>query len=92
MFRDAAAGNGASWLERGDAPAPARQKSQTARERARRVIVALYPGGVPDQATLPAKDLCERINTELKEMGLRKASPDSILRAAGRRKDRKYRK
>jgi hypothetical protein len=59
MSRGTAAHDGASSLERDDAPAPTRKKSQTARERARRVINELYPGGVPDQATLPNKSLCE---------------------------------
>jgi hypothetical protein len=84
--RDDDAGNGASLSERDGAPAPARRKSRSNRELARRVIDELYPGGLPDQATEPNGSLCERVGNKLKDLGLRNVSDDTILRAAGRRK------
>jgi 7-cyano-7-deazaguanine synthase in queuosine biosynthesis len=59
-----------------------RSKSRPAFERAQRVIEELYPDGVPDQATESNKTLCRRVSEKLKEA----VSPDTILRAAGRRK------
>jgi len=63
-----------------------RQKSQTGRERAHRVIRELYPDDVPDQATEPNANLCKRVAAKLKELGLPEVSDDTILRAAGRRR------
>jgi hypothetical protein len=57
-------------------------KSQPKYERARRVIEALYPNGVPDAATESNKKLCKRVSEALSEA----VSDDTILRAAGRRK------
>ena len=62
--------------------APPRNKSRPAFERARRVIDELYPDGVPDQATLSNKLLCDQVSKKLKES----VSPETIYRAAGRRK------
>jgi hypothetical protein len=59
-----------------------RSKSKPAFERARRAIDALYPTGVPDTATESNKKLCKRVSEKLSEA----VSPDTILRAAGRRK------
>lgn len=62
------------------------QKTQPKRQRAQRAVKALYPDGVPDQATEPNGNLCQRVGEKLKELGLRDVSNDTILRAAGRRK------
>ena len=59
-----------------------RSKSKPAFERARRAIDALYPTGVPDTATESNKKLCKRVSEKISEA----VSPDTILRAAGRRK------
>ena len=61
---------------------PNRRKSRPSFERARRVIDELYPNGVPDQATVSNKKLCQRVSEKLPEA----VSPETILRAAGRRK------
>src|SRR5262249_55401579 len=62
-------------------PSRPHQKTQTGRERAHRAIKALYPDGVPDQATEPNGNLCQRIAAWLKEMRLPAVSNDTILRA-----------
>jgi hypothetical protein len=89
MSRDDAADNGASLLERDSAPAPAparkrKRRSSPQRDRALREIGKLFPGDVPDQATLSNKCLCKLVNNSLKKQ---KVSNDTILRAAGRRPD-----
>jgi hypothetical protein len=58
-------------------------------ERAKGIIEEIYPDGPPDQATEPNAVLCRRVSDKLKAAGLRSVSDDTILRAAGRRKDRK---
>jgi hypothetical protein len=63
-----------------------RDKSRPAIERAQGVIKALYPNGMPDQATEPNAALCRRVSAKLKESKLPDVSDDTILRAAGRRK------
>jgi hypothetical protein len=63
-----------------------RRKSQPALERARRIIVELYPDGVPQQAMEPNVALCRRVSSGLKASKLLDVSDDTILRAAGRRK------
>jgi hypothetical protein len=65
------------------------RKSQPALERARGAIRELYPKGVPDQATEPNVNLCRRVSAKLNEAKLPNVSDDTILRAAGRRKERK---
>lgn len=67
-------------------PPQPRGKSRPAIERAQAAIAALYPNGVPDQATEPNATLCRRVSAELKESKLLDVSDDTILRAAGRRK------
>jgi hypothetical protein len=52
-------------------------------ERAKRVIDELYPDGVPDQATVSNKKLCQRVREKITEA----VSSDTILRAAGRRRN-----
>jgi hypothetical protein len=64
-------------------PKPARL--QPARERARGAIEGLYPNGVPDQATEPNAILCRKVNSWLKNKGMREVSDATIGRAAGRR-------
>jgi hypothetical protein len=62
-----------------------RPKAQPARDRALDAIKVLYPDGVPQQATEPNKNLCQRVAAWLKESGVPDVSDDTILRAAGRR-------
>jgi hypothetical protein len=61
---------------------PTRHKSRPSFDRAKRVIGELYPNGVPDQATVSNKKLCQRVSEKLTEA----VSSETILRAAGRRK------
>lgn len=56
------------------------------REAARKAIEALYPEGVPDQATEVNATLCRRVGAWLKDHEMSDANDDTILRAAGRRK------
>ena len=63
-----------------------REKRRPSLQRAQAAIEAAYPNGVPDQATEPNKTLCRRVSEKLTELNLPKASNDTILRAAGRRK------
>jgi hypothetical protein len=49
-------------------------------------ILELYPDGVPDQLTLPNKQLCAEVAQWLAEHGRPKLSETTIVRAAGRRK------
>jgi hypothetical protein len=77
-------GNG--WVSPPQDRLPERAKSRPAFDRAQRVIGEVYPGGIPDQATLPNASLCQRVGAKLKEAKLPDVSNDTILRAAGRRK------
>ena len=63
----------------------ATNRSQPTRERAQRALNALYPDGLPDQATVPNTILCGRVGDWLRENGLLDVSDDTILRAAARR-------
>jgi hypothetical protein len=63
----------------------AKSKSRPAFDGASRSINKLYPQGVPDQATVPNKILCQQVAIALKKDGLGQVSRDTILRAAGRR-------
>jgi hypothetical protein len=77
----------------GDAKLPsfnAKQRTPKGRpnlERAKRVIDELYPGGPPDQADLPNKQFCAQVHAKLKGLNLADVSDDTILRAAGRRRN-----
>jgi hypothetical protein len=55
-------------------------------ERAQNAINELYPNGVPEQAVLPNLVLCRCVGDKLKKSGLPNVSDDTILRAAGRRR------
>jgi hypothetical protein len=55
-------------------------------DRATIAIDALYPQGVPTQATLGNKQLIADVNAKLASMNLQTVSETSVLRAAGRRK------
>jgi hypothetical protein len=61
-------------------------RGNPARDSAQRAIDALYPSGVPDQATISNARLCHAAGKWLKENGYANVSDDTILRAAGRRK------
>jgi hypothetical protein len=75
------------WPDHDVGPA-ATKKSRSSPEsgRAQRAIAALYPDGVPDQAELPNKLLQDKVNGWLTDQRLDEVKPDSILRAAGRRR------
>lgn len=64
-----------------------RRRTQTGREAARRAIAALYGDRLPDQATEPNATLCRHVSEKLDELGLPPVSDDTILRAAGRRRN-----
>jgi hypothetical protein len=64
----------------------AKSKSRPAFDGASRTVNKLFRQGVPDQATVSNKILCQRVAEQLKEDGLGQVSDDTILRAAGRRK------
>jgi hypothetical protein len=74
----------------GEENQPERQRRQPrgnpARDSAQRAIDALYPSGVPDQATISNARLCRAAGEWLKRNGYTNVSDDTILRAAGRRK------
>ena len=57
---------------------------QPNRERARRALVALFPKGVPDAATLPNKLLAKKVNDWLEAKEQPSVSQRTIQRAAGR--------
>jgi hypothetical protein len=63
----------------------AKNKSRPAFDRTLRTISKLYPQGVPDQATISNKILCQRVAERLKNDGFEQVSDDTILRAAKRR-------
>ena len=71
-----------------DAPIRRRKRSPGV-ERANRALTAIYPKGVPDQATVRNNKLNDQVNDWLTENGLDTVSINSVLRAAGRRIDRK---
>jgi hypothetical protein len=62
-----------------------RQRTRPSRSRAGRAIAALYGDAIPDDATLPNKNLCKQINEWLKLNNQLSVGNDTILRAAGRR-------
>ncbi len=61
-------------------------RSQPSRERAKRALVDIYNGNIPDQATEPNPLLCRKVAAWLKKRNLADVKDDTILRAAGRRK------
>jgi hypothetical protein len=69
----------------GNAP-QRRQRKQPARERAQRTLVERFPNGVPDQASVSDAKLVRAVQHQIEKSGQRSVSPDTILRAAGRRK------
>lgn len=65
---------------------PARAwRTRPAYDAALRAIQATCPNGVPDQTELPNPILYKRVETWLKRNRLGPVSPETILRAAGRR-------
>ena len=67
-------------------PQRPRERQKPARERAQVELKVLYPNGLPDQATVPNKTLCQQVSEKLKHLKLPGVSDDTILRAARRRK------
>ena len=72
-------------LDRAEA---AERERQEERQRAERVLRELYPepSRVPDRHALSHKALCWQVNERLKNQQQPPIKPDTILRAAGRRK------
>jgi hypothetical protein len=60
-------------------------RKQPLRERARRALDELYPDGVPDQITKSNAELVSAVNAHLTAKREKGLSPDTILRAAGRK-------
>lgn len=78
------------WLRRqddGGSEKAAREHTSPAVDRATIAVKALYPDGVPPQAICTNKALVADVGDYLAQKGLEQASADSILRAAGRRKN-----
>ena len=67
------------------------ERSRPGRERAKKALVEIYGSHIPDQASEPNATLCRKVGAKLKELKLPDISDDTILREAGRRKDRKGR-
>jgi hypothetical protein len=63
-----------------------RKITSPALERAREAIDELFPQGVPKQAVLPNRNLCDRVHQKIAHKKLPNLSDDTVLRAAGRRK------
>jgi Protein of unknown function (DUF3102) len=61
-------------------------RKQQLRERARRALGKLYPDGVPDQINKSNAELVRTVNAQITKSRQQGVSPDTILRAAGRRK------
>jgi hypothetical protein len=76
--RAGASGPPAKSLLRKKRQSPAAVAAETA-------IDSLYPNGVSAQHELSNKNLVIAVEKEMKRAGLRTVSPDSILRAAGRK-------
>jgi hypothetical protein len=65
---------------------PPKGTRQPALARARLVLDALYPSGVPSVAQLTNKELLKAVADKCKELGLKCPERTTILRATGRRK------
>ena len=64
-----------------------KKRTQPQRERAKKVIDAEWPNGVPDQSELRNAFLLRRVHDRLKSNGsCESISDESILRAAGRKR------
>src|SRR5262249_43364832 len=66
-----------------------RKRAAPQAEFAARALKAIFPNGLPDQATLPNSYLIRQVRDYFKKVGDRSISDDSILRAAGRKKTRR---
>jgi hypothetical protein len=66
-------------------------RTQPARERAKKALDAIYPTAIPKQSAVPNKVLLAKVNEWLKANRELAVKLDSVLRAAGRRKDKKGR-
>jgi hypothetical protein len=65
---------------------PTMTKGQPAFDRAKRAIDEFWSDGPPEPTILSNKQLVGLVQEKLKEQGLPPVSPDTILRAAGRRR------
>jgi hypothetical protein len=94
--REIKAAQGEASEPTGDNPAPGkssfdevsvpRKRSRPPIESAQLAIKELYPGDIPDQATVPNALLFRKVHAKIKEAGRPVVSDDTILRATGRRK------
>jgi len=62
-------------------------RTRPLRERAEAAIRELYPTGVPNQTTEPNVTLCRKVAEAMSRSGRVQISDDTILRAAGRRRN-----
>jgi len=69
---------------------PPRKRTQRQRDRVKKVLEELYPGGVPDDV-LP-KELHDKVGLEFAQRKWSEVSIDTVSRAAGRREDLANRK
>jgi len=86
------AGNGPSTHTPAAQPTQPRERTprkQPLRERARRALNELYPSGVPDPISKTNAELVRAVGAHLVTKREKCLSRDTILRAAGRRKQRK---
>jgi hypothetical protein len=63
-----------------------RERARPDRENAEMVLKMLYPDGVPSQREVKNPKLIAAVERKLRDEKLPPVSPDTILRAAGRRK------
>ena len=68
-------------------PSGRRIRTHPARESAAAAIAQIYPEGVPEQVAEPNAALCKKVAAKLKGGLHEMISDDTILRAAGRRRD-----
>jgi hypothetical protein len=73
----------ADWLRRLKAPLAGKKLRKRKRNAASQAINAIWPKGVPDGVA--NNDIIKKVSDRLKQDGLTVPSPDTILRAAGRK-------
>jgi hypothetical protein len=72
------------WSQSRDQSSHNPASRQPQRERARRALIALFPDGPPDAATLSNKALAKIVNEWLESQGQAPVNQRTIQRAAGR--------
>ena len=67
-------------------PPRKRERQKSSRVIAESAICELWPEGPPSRETVSNGDLVARVGRQMSQTGVTNVSPDTILRAAGRRK------